>query len=156
MCVGLLLQPIACFSKFFVNCCLMTVFCHALANLSTKANIDRIYLELVTDKILRKWRDQVKSESTQEIRYNPNIFWQLVQSKLVKHPMCILHCHTVNVKVVSDKIWWALHLKLKEKMQNNSESMKEHWLRQHVFANVCTTMTETRRDETDLQRPTIV
>jgi len=51
----------------------MTVFYHALANLPTKANIDRIYLELVTDKIWRKWRDQVKSKSTQEIRYNLNI-----------------------------------------------------------------------------------
>ena len=29
----------------------MTVFYHALANLPTKANIDRIYLELVRDKI---------------------------------------------------------------------------------------------------------
>ena len=50
----------------------MTVFYHALANLPTKANIDQIYLGLVTDKIWRKWRDQVKSKSTQEIRYNPN------------------------------------------------------------------------------------
>ena len=81
MCMGLLLQLIAYFSKFFVNWCLMTVFYHALASLPTKANIDRIYLEHVRDKIWRKWRDkiqkyprdQVKSKSTQEIRYNPKV-----------------------------------------------------------------------------------
>ena len=50
----------------------------------------------------------------------------MVQSKLVKHPMCILYCHSVKDKFVFDKIWWALHLILKEKMQNNSESAREH------------------------------
>ena len=30
-------------------------------------------MELVRDKIWRKWRDHIKSKSTQEIRYNPNI-----------------------------------------------------------------------------------
>ena len=72
MLMGLLLQPIACCSKFFVNWYFITAFCHTWANLPTKANIDLIYVELVTDKIWRKWRDQVKSKSTQEIRYNPN------------------------------------------------------------------------------------
>ena len=58
----------------------MTVFYHALANLPTKANIDWIYLELVRDKIWRKWsykiqkysRDQVQSKHSYENWFNPN------------------------------------------------------------------------------------
>ena len=48
---------------------------------------------------------------------------------MVKYPMCIvhiLHCHIVNFRVVSDKLWWALHLKLKKKTQNNIELTREH------------------------------
>ena len=131
MCIGLLLQPVACFSKFFfVNWCSMTVFCHALAYLPTKARIDWIYLELVRDKIRRKWRDQVKSKVLKRSGTIQTYLRELVQSKLVKWRMCILHilhCHTVNVKVVFAKIWWALYWKLKEKTQNNSKSMREHW-----------------------------
>ena len=79
MCMGLLLQPIACFSKFFCELMLMTVFCHALANLPIKANIDRIYLELVTQnlkeistKIQKYSRDQIQSKHSYENWFNPN------------------------------------------------------------------------------------
>ena len=69
----------------------MTVFCHALANLPTKANIDQIYLELVTDKIWRKWRDQVKSKSTQEIRYNPNIVMRTGSIQIGENTPCAFY-----------------------------------------------------------------
>ena len=50
----------------------MIVFYHALANLPTKKNIDRIYLELVTEN-LKAVKRSGKIQSTPEIGYSPNI-----------------------------------------------------------------------------------
>ena len=103
--MGLLLQPVACFSEFFVNWCLMTGFYHASANLPTKANIDRIYLELVRDRIWRKWRDQVKSKSTQEIRYNPNIVMRTGSIQIGETPHVYLTHFTLSHSQCQSCFW---------------------------------------------------
>ena len=92
-------------ASFFVDWCLMIAFYHALANQPTKSNIDRMHLGLARDKIWRKWRGHIKSKSTQEIRYNPNIVTRTGSIQIGETPHLYLTHFTLSHSQCQSCFW---------------------------------------------------